>query len=53
MERSRLPGDVRALFDGPSYAHMAISVTAHDRPFAMAGVRGRVVERLEGDLTRR
>ena len=28
---------------------VAISVTAYDRPFAMAQVRGRVVERLEGD----
>jgi PPOX class probable F420-dependent enzyme len=87
-----LPDDVRALFEGPNYAHVAtlmpdggphsvpvwiaveagrvafltspgsrkarnlerdprvaISVTAHDQPFTMAGVRGRVVERLEGD----
>ena len=28
---------------------VAISVTAHDQPFAMAQIRGRVVERLEGD----
>jgi PPOX class probable F420-dependent enzyme len=28
---------------------VAISVTAHDRPFAMATVRGRVAQRLEGD----
>jgi PPOX class probable F420-dependent enzyme len=28
---------------------VAISVTAHDQPFTMAGVRGRVAERLEGD----
>jgi PPOX class probable F420-dependent enzyme len=28
---------------------VAISVTAHDQPFTMASVRGRVVERLEGD----
>jgi PPOX class probable F420-dependent enzyme len=28
---------------------VAISVTAHDQPFRMAGVRGRVAERLEGD----
>jgi hypothetical protein len=27
---------------------VAISVTAHDQPFTMAGVRGRVAERLEG-----
>jgi PPOX class probable F420-dependent enzyme len=87
-----LPDDVRALFDGPNYAHVAtlmpdgaphsvpvwvgveagriafltdpasrkarnlerdarvaISVTAHDHPFTMAGVRGRVTGRLEGD----
>jgi PPOX class probable F420-dependent enzyme len=87
-----LPDDVRALFNGPNYAHVAtvmpdggphsvplwvgveagrvafltspgsrkarnlehdprvaISVTAHDRPFTMAAVRGRVAERLEGD----
>jgi PPOX class probable F420-dependent enzyme len=87
-----LADDVRALFDGPNYAHVAtlmpdgsphsvpvwigleadcvafltspssrkarnlaqdprvaISVTAHDQPFTMAGVRGRVAERLEGD----
>ena len=87
-----LPDDVRALFAGPNYAHvatlmpeggphsvpvwvgieagriafltsprsrkarnlehdarLAISVTAHDQPFTMAGVRGRVAERLEGD----
>jgi PPOX class probable F420-dependent enzyme len=88
-----LPDDVRALFDGPNYAHVAtlmpdgaphsvpvwvgvhadriafltdpssrkarnlardprvaISLTAHDQPFTMAGVRGRVTERLEGDV---
>jgi PPOX class probable F420-dependent enzyme len=28
---------------------VAISVTAHDQPFTMASIRGRVVERLEGD----
>ncbi len=28
---------------------VAISVTDHDRPYAMAQVRGRVVERLDGD----
>jgi PPOX class probable F420-dependent enzyme len=87
-----LTDDVRALFDGPNYAHVAtlmpdggphsvpvwtgveadriafltspgsrkarnidhdprvaISVTAHDQPFTMAGVRGRIAERLEGD----
>jgi PPOX class probable F420-dependent enzyme len=87
-----LPDDVRALFGGPNYAHVAtlmpdgsphsvpvwigleadriafltspssrkarnlaadprvaISVTAHDQPFTMASVRGRVAERLEGD----
>jgi PPOX class probable F420-dependent enzyme len=27
---------------------VAISVTAHDQPFTMASIRGRVVERLEG-----
>jgi PPOX class probable F420-dependent enzyme len=84
--------DVRALFEGPNYAHLAtlmpdgaphsvplwigvergllafltepgslkarnverdsrvaISVTAHDQPFTMATVRGRVGERVEGD----
>ena len=89
---SSLPDDVRALFDGPNYAHVAtlmpdgaphsvpvwvgveagrivfltgpesrkarnlahdprvaISVTAHDQPFTMASVRGRIAERLEGD----
>lgn len=30
-------------------ARVAISVTAHDQPFTMAGVRGRIAERLEGD----
>jgi PPOX class probable F420-dependent enzyme len=88
---SSLPDDVRALLDGPNYAHVAtlmpdgsphsvpvwigleagrvafltspdsrkarnlerdprvaISVTAHDRPFTMASVRGRA-QRLEGD----
>jgi PPOX class probable F420-dependent enzyme len=87
-----LPPDVRALFDGPNYAHLAtlmpdggphsvplwvgvegeriafltapgsrkarnlehdprvaISVTAHDQPFTMAAVRGRVAKRVEGD----
>jgi PPOX class probable F420-dependent enzyme len=87
-----LPDDVRALFEGPNYAHVAtlmpdggphtvpvwigvdadriafltspssrkarnlqadarvaISVTAHDRPFTMASVRGRVAEVVEGD----
>ena len=28
---------------------MAISVTDHEQPYAMAQVRGRVAERLEGD----
>ena len=28
---------------------VAISITAHDQPYVMAGVRGRVSERLEGD----
>jgi PPOX class probable F420-dependent enzyme len=28
---------------------LAISVTAHDQPFTMASVQGRVAERLEGD----
>ena len=28
---------------------VAISITAHDQPFTMASVRGRVVERLEDD----
>jgi PPOX class probable F420-dependent enzyme len=89
---TKLPDDVRALFDGPNYAHvatllpdgaphtvpvwigleagriafltgphsrkarnlerdprLAISVTDHSNPFAMAEVRGRVSERLEGD----
>jgi PPOX class probable F420-dependent enzyme len=89
---TELPDDVRTLFEGPNYAHVAtllpdggphtvpvwialegdriafqtgpssrkarnlerdprvaISVTAHDHPFTMAEVRGRVVERLEGD----
>ena len=84
--------DIRALFDGPNYAHVAtllpdgaphsvpvwvglegrriafltspasrkarnlvrdprvaISITDHQRPFAMAQVRGRVVERVEGE----
>ena len=89
---TELTADVRTLFDGPNYAHIAttmpdggphsvplwvgiegdriafltapssrkarnldndprvaISITAHDQPFSMALVRGRVVERLEGD----
>lgn len=85
---STLPDDVRILFEGPNYAHLAtllphgvplwvdvegdrlafltslgsrrarniacdpracVSVTAHDQPFTMASVRGRVVERVEGD----
>ncbi|HEY8286164.1 MAG TPA: PPOX class F420-dependent oxidoreductase [Chloroflexota bacterium] len=89
---TELSGAVRALFDGPNYAHIAtvlpnggphsvpvwvgleggqiafltspasrkarniehdprvaISITAHDNPFAMAQVRGRVSARLEGD----
>jgi len=84
--------DVRALFDGPNYGHVAtvlpdggphsvpvwiglegnriafltspasrkarnlahdprvaISVTAHAQPYAMAQVRGHIVERLEGE----
>ena len=88
---SSLPDDVRALLEGPNYAHVAtlmpdgsphsvpvwigveagrvafltspdsrkarnlerdprvaISVTAHDRPFTMASVRGRA-QRVEGD----
>ena len=28
---------------------VAISVTAHDQPFTMAAIRGRVVQRVEGD----
>lgn len=89
---TELSDAVRALFDGPNYAHVAtvlpgggphsvpvwvalegdriafltspgsrkarnlehdprvaISVTDHDQPYAMAQVRGRVAERLEGD----
>lgn len=89
---SDLPDDVRELFDGPNYGHVAtllpdgaphtvpvwvavegdrvafltgpdsrkarnldrdprvaLSVTRHDNPFSMATVRGRVVERLDGD----
>ena len=89
---TELTADVRTLFDGPNYAHIAttmpdggphsvplwvgiegdriafltapssrkarnldndprvaISITAHDQPFSMALVRGRVVERLEGE----
>ncbi len=89
---TELSDDVRALVDGPNYAHVAtvlpdggphsvpvwvglegdriafltspgsrkarnldrdprvaISVTDHDRPYAMAQVRGRVTERLEGE----
>jgi PPOX class probable F420-dependent enzyme len=88
----QLPDAVRALFDGPNYAHVAtllpdgaphsvpvwvgiegtqiafltspssrkaqnidrdprvaISITQHDRPFVMAHLRGRVVQRIEGD----
>jgi PPOX class probable F420-dependent enzyme len=88
----KLPGDVRALFDGPNYAHvatllpdgaphsvpvwvglegdriafltgpgsrkarnverdprLAISVTDRNQPFSMAGIRGRVSERIEGE----
>jgi PPOX class probable F420-dependent enzyme len=30
-------------------ARVALSITAHDQPFTMATVRGRVVERVEGD----
>jgi PPOX class probable F420-dependent enzyme len=87
-----LPDDVRALFEGANYAHVAtltpdgaphsvpvwtdvedgriafltspgsrkarnlardprvaISITAHDQPFTMASVRGRVSEPLDGD----
>lgn len=36
----------RNLEDDP---RVAISVTAHDQPFTMASIRGRVTERLEGD----
>ncbi len=89
---SQLPDDVRTLFDGPNYGHIAtvmpdggphtvpiwvgveggrvvfltgpesrkarnlehnprvaISVTHHQNPATMAAVRGRVVERIEGD----
>ncbi len=89
---THLTDTVRALFDGPNYAHVAtvlpdgaphavptwvalegdrvafltgptsrkarnlehdprvcISLTAHDQPYTMAHVRGRVAERLEGD----
>jgi PPOX class probable F420-dependent enzyme len=88
----QLPDAVRALFDGPNYAHIAtllpdgaphsvpvwvglegtrvafltspssrkaqnidrdprvaISITQSDRPFVMAEIRGRVVQRIEGD----
>jgi len=88
----QLPDAVRALFDGPNYAHIAtllpdgaphsvpvwvgiegtqiafltspssrkaqnidrdprvaISITERDRPFVMAEIRGRVVQRIEGD----
>ncbi len=91
---SQLPQDVRRLFEGPHYAHLAtllpdggphsvplgvgmegdrialltspssrkarnldrdprvaISITDRDRPFAMALVRGRVAERIDGDRT--
>ena len=87
-----LPDDVRALFEGPNYAHiatvnpdggpntvpiwiglegeriafftqersrkarnleadprLALSIVAHDNPYRMATVRGRLVERLRGD----
>jgi hypothetical protein len=44
-----LPEHVQALVDGPNQAHVAISVTAHDQPFTMASIRGRVTKRLEGD----
>ena len=89
---TELPADVRRLFDGANYAHLAtlhpdggphsvplwvgmegerialltsprsrkarnidhdarvaISITDHAQPYAMATVRGRVAERLEGD----
>lgn len=89
---AELSDDVRALLDGPNFAHVAtllpsgaphsapvwvglegdriafltspgsrkarnlerdprvaISITARDNPFAMAQVRGRVAERLEGE----
>lgn len=89
---TELSDDVRALLDGPNFAHVAtllpsgaphsapvwvglegdriafltspgsrkarnlerdprvaISITARDNPFAMAQVRGRVAERLEGE----
>jgi pyridoxamine 5'-phosphate oxidase-like protein len=29
--------------------HVAISITAHDNPFATAAIRGRAAERLDGD----
>jgi PPOX class probable F420-dependent enzyme len=89
---TEMPADVRAIFDGPNYAHLAtllpdggphsvpvwvglegdriafmtdptsrkarnldrdprvaISITDREQPYAMAMVRGRVAERLEGD----
>jgi PPOX class probable F420-dependent enzyme len=89
---TELPEAVRALLDGPNYAHIAtvlpdgaphsvpvwigleggrvafltgpgsrkarnlgrdprvaISITAHDSPFTMATIRGRVAERVDGD----
>lgn len=89
---TELSDDVRALFDGPNYAHVAtvlpnggphsvpvwvglegdriafltspgsrkarnldreprvaISITDRDQPFTMAQIRGRVIERLEGE----
>ena len=89
---TELPQAVRALLDGPNYAHIAtvlpdgaphsvpvwiglednriafltgpasrkarnldrdprvaISITAHDNPFTMAVIRGRVAERIDGD----
>ncbi len=89
---TELSDDVRALFNGPDYAHVAtvlptggphsvpvwvglegnriafltapgsrkarnldhdprvaISITDHDQPYAMAQVRGRVTQRLEGE----
>jgi PPOX class probable F420-dependent enzyme len=89
---TELPEAVRALLDGPNYAHVAtvlpdgaphsvpvwigleggriafltgpgsrkarnlgrdprvaISITAHDSPFTMATIRGRVAERIDGD----
>ncbi len=52
---TELSDDVRALFNGPDYAHVATVLPTggphsdHDQPYAMAQVRGRVTQRLEGE----